>query len=52
MGLEIVAEGVETQAQQEIVTRLACDRIQGYIISEPLLCDDVVHFLSDYKNKL
>lgn len=33
MGLEVVAEGVETQAQLDMLTALGCDRIQGYYYS-------------------
>lgn len=33
LGLNVVAEGVETQAQSQILKRLACDEIQGFLIS-------------------
>lgn len=36
LGMKTVAEGVETQEQLEIVRQLGCDRIQGYIFSDPL----------------
>ncbi|MEI8058101.1 MAG: EAL domain-containing protein [Actinomycetes bacterium] len=31
-----VAEGVETQVQQEILTSLGCDLLQGYLFSRPV----------------
>jgi diguanylate cyclase len=34
--LEIVAEGVETVAQQEFLTRLGCDSLQGFLFGRPL----------------
>ncbi|WP_200917050.1 bifunctional diguanylate cyclase/phosphodiesterase [Jeongeupia sp. HS-3] len=34
--LNIVAEGVETQAQQEFLTRLGCDSLQGYLLGRPV----------------
>ena len=34
--LKVVAEGVETQAQYEILRASGCDEIQGYFISRPL----------------
>lgn len=36
LGLTIVAEGVETEAQLQILRELRCDCIQGYIFSKPL----------------
>ncbi|MRR08525.1 EAL domain-containing protein [bacterium] len=36
LGLEVVAEGVETQTQHEFLRRLDCDLIQGYFFSKPL----------------
>ncbi len=36
MGLAVVAEGVETQAQADYLTRLQCDTMQGYLFSRPL----------------
>ena len=36
MGLRIVAEGVETEAQQQRLKELGCDYAQGYLISRPL----------------
>ncbi|WP_298213965.1 bifunctional diguanylate cyclase/phosphodiesterase [Acidovorax sp.] len=37
--LRTVAEGVETQAQKELLARLGCDLIQGFIQSPPLDAD-------------
>ena len=34
--LQVVAEGVETEAQQEHLRRLGCEFAQGYLISRPL----------------
>ena len=36
LGLTIVSEGVETKEQLKILMELGCDRIQGYIFSQPL----------------
>lgn len=40
MGLKIVAEGVETQAQYEILENLGCDYIQGYLVGRPMSASD------------
>jgi len=36
LGMKVIAEGVETQEQVEFLKEYACDKIQGYIISEPV----------------
>jgi len=36
LGLSVVAEGVETSAQQKLLAELNCDLIQGYYFSKPL----------------
>jgi len=36
LGMSIVAEGVETSEQAEILRRMGCDIIQGYYYSKPL----------------
>ena len=35
LGLACVAEGVETQAQREVLVELGCDLAQGYLFSRP-----------------
>ncbi|MCB0974552.1 MAG: EAL domain-containing protein [Actinobacteria bacterium] len=36
LGLQVVAEGVETIRQLEVLTDLGCDYVQGYLFSRPL----------------
>ena len=36
LGLRIVAEGVETDGQQDFLTRLGCDSLQGYLLGQPV----------------
>ena len=35
-GLDAVAEGVETDAQLQVLRSLGCERVQGYLYSRPL----------------
>lgn len=36
LNLKIVAEGVETLAQQEFLTHLGCNSLQGYLLGRPM----------------
>lgn len=40
LGLRIVAEGVETDVQQNFLTRLGCNSLQGYLLGHPLPADN------------
>jgi len=46
LNLNIVAEGVETRAQQEFLTRLGCDCLQGFLLGHPMSADDLIDVLS------
>ena len=41
----IIAEGVETQEQLDILKQYNCDEIQGYFFSKPLTQEDFTHFI-------
>lgn len=43
LNLRIVAEGVETLAQQEFLSELGCDSQQGYLLGRPVPGDAFVH---------
>ena len=34
--MKVIAEGVETEDQIKFLKKYACDKIQGYVISEPV----------------
>jgi diguanylate cyclase (GGDEF)-like protein len=44
--LDVVAEGVETQAQVDFLRAHACRYIQGYLVSRPLTVERVVKWLN------
>jgi len=45
LGLEVVAEGVETQKVLDRLTEMGCDAAQGYYMSKPLPADELTHWL-------
>lgn len=47
LGVDVLAEGVETVQQWHHLRRLGCDVGQGYLISRPLNFDALVRFLAD-----
>ena len=46
MGLSLVAEGVETQEQNDALLSLGCGTGQGFLFSKPLPVEDFVQFVS------
>jgi len=45
LGLKVVAEGVETEAQLKFLLSIGCEKIQGYLISKPLPADQAEMFI-------
>jgi diguanylate cyclase (GGDEF)-like protein len=46
LGLEVVAEGVETIEQLRVLDEYGCDQVQGYYIARPLPAADCARFLT------
>lgn len=44
--LRVVCEGIETKAQFTLLKSLGCDEIQGYLISKPLLSEQVIRYFN------
>lgn len=45
LGLKVVAEGVETEEQSELLHHLECDYLQGYFFSKPITTQQLLNFL-------
>jgi len=52
LGLALVAEGVETEAQVEFLRANGCHLGQGYLFSRPIAADDVAAMLEDNRRAL
>jgi EAL domain-containing protein (putative c-di-GMP-specific phosphodiesterase class I) len=46
LGLQLVAEGVETQQQAELLQKLNCERAQGFFWSKAVAFNDLVKLMS------
>ncbi|GAA3943711.1 putative bifunctional diguanylate cyclase/phosphodiesterase [Litoribacillus peritrichatus] len=47
MGVQVVAEGVETQEALMLLDEMTCDLIQGYYFSKPVSADAITEMLRD-----
>jgi len=47
LGLRVVAEGVETEAQRDFLVEHGCDEMQGYLLSRPLAAADCEPWLRE-----
>lgn len=48
LGIDLVAEGVETQAQYDFLKQLGCPCYQGYLFARPMPADKLL----DYRRQL
>ncbi|MDH5510349.1 MAG: EAL domain-containing protein [Nitrospinota bacterium] len=47
LGLKVVAEGVETKNQLNMLRGLGCDEIQGYLVSRPIAEDKIMEVIGN-----
>lgn len=48
LNLDIIAEGVENQAQIDFLKENKCENIQGYFYSKPISAEDMTQFIKKY----
>jgi EAL domain-containing protein (putative c-di-GMP-specific phosphodiesterase class I) len=45
--LDVVAEGVETERQRDVLVRLGCDKLQGYLFAKPMSAATLEQWVMD-----
>jgi diguanylate cyclase (GGDEF)-like protein/PAS domain S-box-containing protein len=50
LGLQVVAEGVETERAWETLNTLGCTQAQGYYLSRPLPADQLAAWIKEWKS--
>ena len=51
LGLKVVAEGVETEAHEELLREQRCDEMQGYLFSRPMPAERFAAYLCAERDK-
>jgi diguanylate cyclase (GGDEF)-like protein/PAS domain S-box-containing protein len=45
LGISVIAEGVETEAQRDFLVAVECDQLQGYLLGKPLSTEQAADLL-------
>ncbi len=51
LDLQVIAEGVETEAQQRYLRELECDEVQGFLLARPLPAAEFAQWLAMQRTK-
>ena len=52
LGLKVVAEGIETNAQFSLLSAMGCDYAQGYLIARPMPLSQLFAYLAEDREDL
>lgn len=52
LGLDTLAEGVETPGEHAMLAQLGCGHVQGYVLARPLPVEEVAPWLRQYRDRL
>jgi EAL domain-containing protein (putative c-di-GMP-specific phosphodiesterase class I) len=52
LGMHVIAEGVETEEQLDLLRSYSCDSAQGYFFSRPIPAKEMVKWLENYHPEL
>ncbi len=50
LNLQIVAEGVENETQQQFLTQLGCHTLQGFLLGKPRTAEEIARDIRDPAN--
>ncbi|WP_291521373.1 EAL domain-containing protein [Acidithiobacillus sp.] len=50
LGMEVVAEGVETTAHATLLVKMGCSQLQGYLFSKPLPPEDILAWKNHFRH--
>jgi diguanylate cyclase (GGDEF)-like protein/PAS domain S-box-containing protein len=48
LGIKVIAEGVETELQRDLLAQAGCDYVQGYLYARPMSAPDFETFIAAY----
>ena len=48
VNLDVIAEGVETVSQMDLINSLGCNEVQGYLYSKPVCFEQLITFLKQF----
>ena len=48
LGCRVIAEGIETKSQRDILFDAGCDYGQGYYYSKPIMAREFEHFITQW----
>ncbi|MDO8891307.1 MAG: EAL domain-containing protein [Sulfurimicrobium sp.] len=52
LGLNLVAEGVETQEDWDLIEKLGCDEVQGYFIAKPMPAAELLDWKKEWERDM
>ena len=52
LGLETLAEGVETPGEHALLAQLGCGHVQGFVIARPMPADELASWLVSHRERL
>jgi EAL domain-containing protein (putative c-di-GMP-specific phosphodiesterase class I) len=48
LNLKVIAEGIETESELQVISDLSCDEVQGYLVCKPLAGPEMESWLRGY----
>jgi len=52
LGLKVVAEGVESERQRDVLIQMGCDELQGYLFAKPMSARALLLWASDDRERV